>query len=405
MNRLVALPLSGESFFLCRRDKKILIDGGYSSRCLINALRSVERTLKHIDIVVCTHGDKDHAAGLRDFIDVSQFTVGEFWLPGSWIDSVEELLCAPNRIANGLVTELDDLAKALSERQDESLYARIDELIFNERQPLLNTFGDGTSEVEVLISLRDKWDKVSGLDGEALRAFNLARGRVRYRSRKGKIGQAVANYWLGLIDTAESIRSIVLQAIKHNVRVRWFDFDGFIRCAQATGGELGLLEPLNAVEQARAPLSGLSYLAMLSARNQECLTFLSPATDVGLGVIFCGDSPMGIGPGYGQSFLASRPEPNWPIIATAPHHGSECNRVAYGHIAKWANVLCWVRAGGSKRHPGKYFKAIPEKQRACTHCPQKGQKPSTVEIHLEDCWLWPFIVPIRFVLPHRCDCV
>ncbi|SAL68931.1 MBL fold metallo-hydrolase [Caballeronia humi] len=81
MNKLVALPVSGDSYLLQRCGQNVLVDGGYSSRALVAALSSPRTELNHLHIVVCTHADKDHAGGFTDLLDNSSITVGEFWLP------------------------------------------------------------------------------------------------------------------------------------------------------------------------------------------------------------------------------------------------------------------------------------------------------------------------------------
>ena len=84
MNRLSALPVSGDSFLLQRASKNILVDGGWSSKKLISSLSDKTTAVDHLHIVVCTHADSDHAGGLTDFLDNSDLSADEFWLPGSW---------------------------------------------------------------------------------------------------------------------------------------------------------------------------------------------------------------------------------------------------------------------------------------------------------------------------------
>src|SRR5262249_41030865 len=156
--------------------------------------------------------------------------------------------------------------------------------------------------------------------------------------------------WLALIQASASIRGIADHAITHNVRVRWFDHEEFVRTRLARGGVRDFLVPINAVEQAPPPpVARMSYLARLSPVNEECLAFLAPPTLSRLGVVFCGDSPLGDGPSYGNSFLPSGPRPVLPVVATAPHHGSESNAVAYGHLNAWGYVQVWLRTGGSRK--------------------------------------------------------
>lgn len=106
MDKLSALPIPGESFLLHRQGQHILVDGGYGSRSLSTALSSQVPAIDHLDIVVCTHADKDHAGGLVDIIDKCNIRIGEFWLPGAWAESLPELLKSPGRVIDGLVREL-----------------------------------------------------------------------------------------------------------------------------------------------------------------------------------------------------------------------------------------------------------------------------------------------------------
>lgn len=67
-HRLLALPVLGESFLLQRDGKNILVDGGFSSSRLIRALQATNVDVNQLDIVVCTHADRDHAGGLKNQI-------------------------------------------------------------------------------------------------------------------------------------------------------------------------------------------------------------------------------------------------------------------------------------------------------------------------------------------------
>lgn len=68
MEKLIALPIKGEAFLLIRDGKTVLVDGGYNSHDLSRALKVHVPGLKKIDIVICTHADRDHAGGLTTLI-------------------------------------------------------------------------------------------------------------------------------------------------------------------------------------------------------------------------------------------------------------------------------------------------------------------------------------------------
>ena len=123
--------------------------------------------------------------------------------------------------------------------------------------------------------LRDRRAEIAKSTMSAKRAFESARRRIRYRRSRKRIAQALAHYWLSLVDTAESIRAIAEQAIRHGVPVRWFDFGEFSQTRAAKGGIPSFPEPLNAVEQPQPPSLGLTLFASLSAINEECLCVYS----------------------------------------------------------------------------------------------------------------------------------
>lgn len=417
MNTLTALPISGESFLLRRPSGNVLVDGGYDSEKLAAALERYAPDVKHLDVVVCTHGDMDHAGGLAQLIDASGIGVGEFWLPGKWADSVEELLTDTRALIDGLLAELDALEEdekhIETDGDPDQASEAIERRLVGQRS---NVESEGSEEPDQATAeatnkedspwfnvLRRRVESIEAEDNEARGAFRSGRRRVQYRIAQNIVSAGIGHYWLGLIDTAETIREIARQAIVHNVRVRWFDFDAFVRLGRAKGGKAGVLEPVNSVELAQPPkILGMTYIARLSARNEECLSFFAPTEPKtnGLGVLFSGDSPLGGGPRYMHSFLATAKPPSSPIIATAPHHGSENNAVAYNHVHNWAEVALWIRTGGSTRHPGATYKSLEPGYRCCTHCPQSNFSYGKVEVALQPnvTW-WPVAV-----IPHFCGC-
>jgi hypothetical protein len=179
-----------------------------------------------------------------------------------------------------------------------------------------------------------------------------------------------------------------------------------MECNKASGGE-PFLRPINSIEL-RHPLSNsniLSLHASLTPTNQECLVFVSCIYELSLDdewyvvpIIFTGDSPMGSGTNYANSFLKCA-EFDRPII-TAPHHGSNSNEVAYKNLSNRQspyNDGLWIRAGGNKRHPGITYNKISVENRKCTHCPSKNQKPMPVIIALDDISFYP-------ILGNQCTC-
>lgn len=434
-DRLLALPIRGESFLLQRKAHTILVDGGYKSDRVAPVLRSLPTPIERLDVVVCTHGDRDHAGGLAPLLGDTGVRVGQLWLPGRWADVVPDLIRDPKGFVDGLVTELDRAADGafgqtirtqdqegfeatalahISEQRSRAfpVQGRVDQPDApddGEEEPRFDADDDEAIDLEAteagpepdwFASLRNEVGRLAE-DDQAPAAFQSGRQRVRYRRRRRSIGKAAAQFWLELIDTAEAIRGIAKQAILRGIRVRWFDFHEFTRTRQPRGGIRNFLLPLNAVEQAPPPQLEMSYVARLTQINEECLAFFAPPSLRRLGIVFCGDSPLGDGRRYANSFLTAAKRPLLPVVATAPHHGSESNACAYQHLGAWANVWAWLRAGGSAEQPGSTFQALRWPQRLCSKCPRSGKSPILAGVSAAPAFPWscPLVV-----FGHVCGC-
>lgn len=427
-HRLIALPVAGQSFLLQRNGKNILFDGGYSSGRLISALLAADVNVSRLDIVVCSHADRDHAGGLKDLLGTSMISVGEIWLPGEWGDSLGELLNDPQAVVDALVDEFRDFeapeldyspAKSDDidevERQAYSIINRLREQRIRSQgrdSRLVDGGGAGLSGLrwlhEIANEARQRGEKSKdknrlSYQEKASKIFQNGIRRIRYRQSRRGLDEIWAEIWIAAMNAAEIIRHIALQAVENKVKVRWFDFDEFMqRGCRPSGGVENLLIPLNAVEikMPSAPAVGIGYLVRLSPANERSLAFLSTQADSlsPVDVIFTSDSPMGYGPGYKMSFLVRRPRQGFAIV-TAPHHGSESNAVAYEHINTCWYVSLWLRSGGTKKHPGQTFQDVSPELRACTHCPQRARGMQLSEVQIRDS-LWPLLR----VKSHYCDC-
>ncbi|WP_081963162.1 MBL fold metallo-hydrolase [Pseudomonas sp. ML96] len=413
MSYFVALPVAGDAFLLRRSEHDILVDGGKSSVRLAKAL--AEHNVDHLDIVVCTHADYDHAGGLVDLLDRTGISVGEFWLPGAWAESLTELLTTPAEVVGDLVNSME---KLVLPPVFEGAPTEFEELMHSYVSDTRREYRAKNGEIE-----RDK-PSPSAPDreeleprvielpfgvksaGQAAKAFQSGRSRVRHWGAKRKTREVVATFWLGLIDTAERIRRIAVQAAHHRVPVRWFDFGEFEKTRQAAGGYKDLLIPLNAVELASPPPpAGLSFLVRLTPINEECLVFLSPSENWDLpSFVFTGDSPLGSGVNYSSSWLQWPEDASRRVIATAPHHGSESNFSAYKHLADTVDVELWVRSGGTPRHPGPTYRQLSPAFRICTHCPRRGKPLQAALIHFESGYWWRYPETHIRTHGHFCNC-
>ncbi len=434
-DQLLALPITGEAFLLRRQGRTVVVDGGWKKDKIVRALVPYVPASKTLDVVVCTHGDGDHAGGLVDLLKLWPGKIGQLWLPGRWVDVVPELLRDPKGFVDGLIKDLDtldieDFSDGARGQSAADLAATMDDRVIAERDAARDSSAELASTDSASSARRTKAaldiDDVDTVDlggtepidepdwfadlrrtarelrptQTASRAFKSGRQRIRSRKAKGQISGAVATFWLELIDTGEAIRGIAEAAIGRSLRIRWFDFDAFSRTRRPLGGVPNFLEPMNGIEQA-PPALKVSYLARLSPINRQSLIFLAPPTHRRLGVLFCGDSPLGDGRNLSRSFLCDDLRPRWPIVATAPHHGAETNRAAYGHMNAWADVIVLLRAGGDQDQPGPTFKSFSRSFKLCATCPQSGRMPALAGVAATGRWLaWLPVV----VMGQPCVC-
>lgn len=129
----VALPVGqGDAFMLERDGKRILVDGGKSSTKLMGLLAA--EAVEHIDIVVCTHNDQDHAEGLAGLLENDVFSIGEVWLPGRWSERIVDLFGPSKAFLDELEANIQaDPAATLEEAS---------------RRPLVEQTGQVASDVE-----------------------------------------------------------------------------------------------------------------------------------------------------------------------------------------------------------------------------------------------------------------
>lgn len=359
MKRITALPIRGESYLLEYAGRRILIDGGYKASTLVPVLKKqLGASTIHLDVVVCTHSDSDHAGGLTNLLDQPGITAAEFWLPGSWKESVKELVEETERFYKELRREIK------AETGIEALCAEDDEQVDRELARLTSNVWVSDAD-KAIGEPRNLALEPAKRDGKT-----TAAAKAKRAIRNARTGPANKQRILDLIDTAERIREIALSASVNSVPVRWFDYLAYSRHRVATGGE-DFLRPVNARELREPPtLPGFAFCRFLalSRANRESLAYLSSGDDAHVDVLFCGDSPLGDGRGYVNSFLAGKGT-NKPLIVTAPHHGADSNAMAYGHIAGFGEVSFWIRAGGKPYHPQSAYRTIPGGARTCTHCP------------------------------------
>lgn len=78
-DRLIAIGVkNADSFFLQRDNRNALIDGGLSEKEFPQLFKEATNSI-FVDILVCTHADKDHLGGLLGYLKDSDLKCSELW--------------------------------------------------------------------------------------------------------------------------------------------------------------------------------------------------------------------------------------------------------------------------------------------------------------------------------------
>jgi hypothetical protein len=346
----------GDAFFMEKGDRRILIDGGGSVRTFPMQFMQVTGR-NHVDVLVCTHNDSDHARGVLGFL--RRLAAKEVWLPASWMDRLSDLICNPENFWKELVADIEKLK-----------VNRVEDLESLGEMYTMMMFESGGSPIEVnaenlLKEIRRNLRACSSFTFPFWKkSFNLWSCDKRCRL---------------IIDAAKAsnlIRKIVLAAYFSGSLIRWFDYVGNSKNLSSFGGISDFLVPVNAVEVAqirRRKRSALEYVA-LTRVNRQSLVFISPQDVLSPGVLFTADSDL--------SFHQPIP---WheQMIITSPHHGSEGNSHAYTRFIKETQGeldVVWVRSDRRLSHrPGKSYLTI-NGSKYCTVC--RGSKLHTQNVRL-----------------------
>ena len=336
----------GDAIFMEKEERTLLVDGGNSARTFPK--RFVKCTgRKHVDVLVCTHSEADHARGVLGFLKGS-CTADQVWLPASWTKRLADLISDPigffkesvkdiGQLEENVVTDLETLSEMFSERQYEK-----DDAIF---EADVNSFGA---------------EHTHHYQSHALNEFLRSSIIPERRDKRSRL-------MIEAVIAADVIKEITLAAYRSGSCIRWFEYIGGRQQTKPTGGIKHFLVPVNCTELSRiryrSSMSALEYIALTRA-NRESLTFVSPRDSISPGVLFTSDSDL--------SFRQTIP---WSkeMIVTAPHHGSENNRRAYQRFRSETmnsfNVT-WVRSDRPTRskggRPGKSYTSM--NSRYCTVC-------------------------------------
>jgi len=356
----------GDAFFMRRGDKTLLVDGG---GCLRFPRRFVKATGRnHVNILVCTHNDSDHAKGVLGFLKRG-LKADEVWLPASWMDRLEDLVLNPRDFFEELIRDIEESSDVQA-----TLLSHID-----------GRYAELADKESMVVQAN------SDVLYETLEKTYLENSRVHYwigLSRSVRTRELL----LKALSGANLIREITIAACHAGSPIKWFDYIGN-RPMHAFGGLSDLLVPVNAVEVARIKRprrSALRYV-LLTIQNEQSLVFMSPNDEEKPGALFTADSDLSF---YQQIQWHDR------MIITSPHHGSEANKKAYvrfSNEARGIEDVVWVRSDRkSNSRPGKSY-VTSSGRKYCTWCRHSKLPKQDVRLELaHNAW--------RSVGTQKCQC-
>lgn len=312
--KFTALPVNvGDSFLLEEENIKILVDGGQNQSHIIELL--LNRGIKHLSLLICTHYDADHIKGILGIIRSNQIHFDEIWLP-ELIASTATTLCKKDKEFLQWLN-FDNGIKFIHRNLD---YER-------EHEAEKNWFDE--NKIKSLLT------KLSELETPKFNQCELSR-RIARR--------------------AVLILNFVLAIDKASVSVKWLKFN-----KNAPNTQLGFHLTLQNSE-----VSGINILSIeslytilfLTQINKESLVFLYKEEAIFPSVLFCADSDLAF---YGTPKILKNKS-----IVTAPHHGSNDNSVAYSKVS--GKELIFVRSDRKNcgKRPCAEYKNLPKKY--CTIC-------------------------------------
>ena len=386
MDRFVALPVGqGDAFFLQHSTFSALVDGGRSVR-QFPGLFSNHLEARHVNALVCTHNDADHANGVLGFLR-SDLRCDEVWLPALWFERMRDLLETPNEFVNNLLNDVEEFNFPRGDGDsDHMTLDEVSESYVDEPRESPQSH-DGPTPLEGL-GRNDSGDSGAFI-WNRYPDPRLSRHWWFLGTNKGRL-------FTEAMSAAKRIRAIAVACTHRNVPVRWFQYSPNLDHSSLEHSNEDLV-PINAVQVAAVPnrrRSALHYVA-LSTANRLSLVFCSPRAEAWPGVLFTADSDL--------RFASIIPW-NVGMIVTAPHHGSEANENAYSRAEcemEDASDLFWVRSDGNfTSRPGRSYCALPDERRFCTLCRQTCDQKQAVGFRINDgCW-----TPCASVRGCSCEC-
>lgn len=322
----------GDAFLLEKDEWKCLFDSGGSKDAVVTLLK--KKKINHINLAICSHNDFDHTNGFIGILDIkNNITIEEIWLPGIFGSIIQYVADngIPRDIFGSKEYHIDNI--------------NLDALYDNESETI------SCDEFEDNISMYIKY-------------WNYTHRNIQYEFWPFDMLNFKA---LSLLIKLKNIEEIAKLAYERGCFIRWFQ-----PIDACTNNEVDYgFTALNSIETYQIKrIKGVKefiYALTLSAENKYSLVFEYSEKNTPI-VRFSADSD--------STCQSVKPYIN-NIIITAPHHGSEANKIVYNTIQ--GSDIIWVRSDRkSSKRPCADFKSQPNKY--CLACRNRNFKR---ELHFE----------------------
>ncbi|CAM3397873.1 Metallo-beta-lactamase domain-containing protein [Rhodothermus bifroesti] len=381
--RFIALPVGQGDAFYAESDAgfKVLVDGGRSRTQLPQLFRRYTGS-SGVDVLVCTHNDADHTEGLIGFLE-SELLCRELWLPGTWLETLQNL---PNDPGETILFLREQLLKALKQgslpearegRDFQEIAWRYAFPEFIERRPIRDdSQAHETTEGHDALPLDAYLDesKIEALEAHLELFVDPPLWYWWLEYPYWRLPSSVARSCSTVAKDVRRLLELARLALNRGIPVRCFQHDP-LNVGNVTVFPGCPLRPLSAKpsQYVRPPKAAntayMFQLARLTTENKESLVFFLDVGNGQPGVLFTADSDL--------KDVNVSDVPAYSI-ATVPHHGSHDNRLAYSRINK---PMVWVRSDCyCKNRPCAEFLRAPGR-RFCTLCPKSGKPRQAVRLY------------------------
>ncbi|EEL27593.1 Beta-lactamase domain protein [Bacillus cereus Rock1-15] len=368
-NRLphfIALPVKmGDSFLLKDKKFSLLVDGGDGR---INIKNEIRKHTEHLDVIICTHYDKDHIQGLLDLVKYT-LSVRLLWLDKfqncmDW-DSFEKLFGLKiKEIWLPDIFERIQLFEEYEKRNKNKTYVK------DEGKEILKKDGRDNN-LDAKITVREERNKIflSGSDGK------------NYIVEKEDFDMSI-NIIYELVTYCYSLRRYL------HIDIVWFSYTGKYE-EDIENSEKGFrhnIYPINCKKVERTIKKYGSKVEMineyLTKRNVESLTFRYNAVggqNLLPNVLFTADSNFSFYEEKGNGLINDKIS-----IVTTPHHGSSNPEHDKVYEALKGKDCILVRSSESHdSRPCENYKKYPKSKRFCVRCGPKGYSSEEQTVYLK----------------------